>query len=111
MRWREDSLTQAYSALSHKHSPSLSPSLSLSLPTSIRSMQAKGTRPRQERAGEHDQKASAGVHRCAAADAPRHLQGEQASIQRAAGHHRPAAGPGAGHGQQLLYERTPPEPR
>lgn len=85
--------------------------LSLSLPTSIRSMQAKGTRPRQERAGEHDQKASAGVHRCAAADAPRHLQGEQASIQRAAGHHRPAAGPGAGHSQQLLYERTPPEPR
>ena len=74
-------------------------------------MQAKGTRPRQERAGEHDQKASAGVHRCAAANAPCHLQGEQASIQRAAGHHRPAAGPGAGHGQQLLYERTPPEPR
>ncbi len=70
------------------------------------SLQEKGTGAAQ-RQKHGAQEAASGLHRPAAANAHRHLQGEQAAQQRDADHHLTAAGPGALHRQQLLHERTP----
>lgn len=51
-----------------------------------------------------------GVHRPPTPNALRHLQGEQAPVQRDADHHFPAAGSGAHDRQQLLHERPAPQP-
>lgn len=76
------------------------------LPT-MPSLQAQ--RARATQGPQHDaQEAAAGLHRPAAPHTHRHLQGEQASVQGNADHHLAAAGLGAQHSQQLLYECAAP---
>ena len=57
-----------------------------------------------ETQGANAQEAPPCVHWYPAPHPPRHLQGNQTSIERDASHHRKAAGPWADHSSQFLYE-------
>lgn len=76
----------------------------------LSSMQKKRTRAWEGGQRKRVQKAQAGLHRCSTSNSTCNIQRKQAPIQRIANNHFPAAGSGADHGQQLLYECTQEEP-